>query len=112
MLGKLRARLPAGWLVLGCVLPDLIDKPLFYGLLWLSHRTPIHLVIVRGSRSFGHTLLFPLLLLGAAAAARSRAAWAVFAGVATHVLLDIGGELISGSNPESSKRHRCRRSCG
>ena len=34
VLGGLRQRLPARWLILGCLLPDLIDKPLFYLLLW------------------------------------------------------------------------------
>jgi len=99
MLFGWRERLPAGWLVLGCLLPDLIDKPLFYGLLWArGHHDPL----ISGSRSFAHTALFGLALLALALALRRRAAWAVFAGVATHLLLDIGGELVAGSTPESS----------
>jgi hypothetical protein len=99
MLGPLRRRLPWGWLYLGCVVPDLIDKPLFYGLLWLrGHPDPL----ISGSRTFGHSGLFLLALVLLAALTRSRAAWAVVAGVATHLLLDLGGELLLGSDAESS----------
>jgi hypothetical protein len=94
-----RLRLPYKWLVFGCLLPDLIDKPLFYALLWTQgHASPIF----SGSRTIGHSGLFFLLLLSVAFFSRRREAWALFAGVATHLALDIGGELISGADAESS----------
>lgn len=91
MLGPLRKRLPPWPLVLGCLLPDLIDKPLYYA----AHLFP-------GTRSIGHSGLFLLALLLAAALARRPALWAVCAGVATHLLLDVGGELIAGADPDKS----------
>ena len=94
LLGPLRRRLPAWPLVLGCVLPDLIDKPLYY----LTPRTEI----ICGSRTFGHTLLFLLLLTAAAAVSRHLAPWAVAAGDATHLVLDIVGQFFVGARPGSS----------
>jgi hypothetical protein len=98
MLFGLRRRLPAWPLYFGCLLPDLIDKPLFYGLHAL-HRAP---ALISGTRTFGHCGLFFLALLLAAALARRPWLWAVFAGVATHFALDIAGEFITGADPESS----------
>ena len=99
LLGRLRHRLPARWLVLGCLLPDLIDKPLFYGLLWLrGHPDPL----ISGSRSVGHSGLFLIALAGFAVLTRRAPAWALLAGVATHVVLDIIGEAVTSARPDSS----------
>jgi hypothetical protein len=98
LLFGLRRKLPPWPLYLGCLLPDLIDKPLYYALLWL-HRLP---PLITGTRTLGHTGLFLLALLVLAALARRPWAWALFAGVATHLVLDIAGELVTGANPESS----------
>lgn len=94
MLFGLRKRLPWWPLALGCLLPDLIDKPLFY----LFGPTQL----ITGTRTFGHTGLFLLALLLLALIVRRPWAWAIFAGVATHLLLDIGGELLTGADVESS----------
>ena len=99
MLFGLRERLPARWLVLGCLLPDLIDKPLFYGLLWTRGHPD---TLISGSRSVAHSGVFALALLALAFATRRPALWAVFAGVATHLALDIGGELVATSTADSS----------
>jgi len=99
MLLGLRERLSIRWLVLGCLLPDLIDKPLFYGLLWTRGHPD---ALISGSRSVGHTGLFALALLALAFALRRPALWAVIAGVATHLGLDIGGELVAGATNDSS----------
>src|SRR5437764_11751702 len=87
-----RQRLPAAWLFLGCLLPDLIDKPLFYGF------GPT--ALITGTRTFGHTGLF--LLAWALLALILRQPWstALAAGIATHFALDIALELITGSDPE------------
>ena len=99
LLFGLRRRLPAGWLVFGCLVPDLIDKPLFYGLLWAEgHADPL----IRGSRSFGHSGLCLLGLVALALVARRDWAWAIAAGDATHLLLDVGGEVIGGARPDGS----------
>ena len=95
LLFRLRQKLPPGSLYFGCLLPDLIDKPLYYGLhgLW---------PLITGTRSFGHAGLFLLALLLVAALARRPWAWAIAAGVATHFALDIAGELVTGAEPDSS----------
>jgi hypothetical protein len=89
-----RARMPAIWLYFGCLLPDLIDKPLFYGF------GPT--ALISGTRTFGHTGIF--LVAGIAIALILRRPWstALAAGLATHFALDVGGELITGADPESS----------
>ena len=95
----LRHRVPARWLIAGCLLPDLIDKPLFYGLLWArGHADPL----IAGSRSIGHSGLFLVALLALALLSRRPAAKALCAGVATHLLLDIGGELVTGASADTS----------
>ena len=94
MLFGLRRRLPPWPLYLGCLLPDLIDKPLFY----LFGPT----ALISGTRTFGHTGLFLLAWLLAAALLRRPWAWAVFAGICTHFALDIAGELLTGAEPGSS----------
>jgi hypothetical protein len=99
LLGRLRHRLPARWLVVGCLLPDLIDKPLFYGLLWLRGQPD---PLISGSRSVGHSGLFVLALLVLALLTRRLEAWALFAGVATHLALDIAGEAVTSATPDSS----------
>lgn len=99
LLGRLRLRLPQIWLLLGCLLPDLIDKPLFYGLLFAEGHPD---AVITGSRSVGHTGIFLLLLLLAAALTRRPALWALAAGVATHFVLDIGGELTTGGDPDAA----------
>src|SRR3954466_14792594 len=99
LLASARERLPARWLILGCLLPDLVDKPLFYLLLWArGHADPV----IAGSRSVGHTGVFLLALLVGALLSRRSEAWALCAGVATHLALDVVGELVTGATPDSS----------
>jgi len=71
--------LPRVPLVVGMLLPDLIDKPLYYVRLW---------DYVSCTRTFGHTGLLLLLLLLSGYLARSRALLALGLGDTTHVLLD------------------------
>src|SRR4051812_1287155 len=94
MLFGWRMRLPTVWLYAGCLLPDLIDKPLFYGL------GPT--ALITGTRTFGHTGLFLLASLLVAAALRRPWSIALAAGITTHFALDIAGELVTGAEPDSS----------
>ena len=89
-----RHRVPAAWLYFGCLLPDLIDKPLYYGL------GPT--ALLTGTRTFGHTGIFLVLTVTCALLARRPAISALAAGVTTHFALDIIGELVTGADPESS----------
>jgi hypothetical protein len=94
-----RARLPLLWLTFGCLLPDLIDKPLFYFLLWTRGRPS---ELFSGSRTIGHTGLFLFSWFALALLSKRPAIWAIAAGIATHLLLDIGGELLTGADAETS----------
>ena len=73
---------------LGALLPDLIDKPLFYIPFWLTGRRG---ELLSGTHLFAHTGLFLLALIVAAWLTRSAPARAVAIGVATHFVLDCVG---------------------
>ena len=73
---------------LGALLPDLIDKPLFYVPLWLTGRRGD---VLSGTHLFAHTGLFLLMLVVAAVITRSLRVRAVAIGVATHFVLDCVG---------------------
>jgi hypothetical protein len=76
------------WFLLGTLLPDLIDKPLYYALrLALGH--PAWIVV--GTRTFGHTLLFVLLLF---AVLPRRIGAALSLGMLTHLSLDVLGDFV------------------
>jgi hypothetical protein len=79
LLARWRDRLPAVPLIVGMLLPDVIDKPLYYSRLW---------AFVSCTRTFGHTGLLLAALVAAAYAWRSRPLAALSAGMATHLLLD------------------------
>ena len=81
---RFRSRALWGWVALGCLLPDLLDKPL-----WL-------LGLARGTRLFGHTLLFVGALLVAGWLSRRPWLRAIGLGAVTHLALDLAGELFSG----------------
>jgi membrane-bound metal-dependent hydrolase YbcI (DUF457 family) len=92
-------RLPLRWVLLGTLLPDLIDKPLYYGLSTFTGLRGAELGLISGTRTFGHTGLLILLVLGFSALMRSHpgrsgktAALAV--GMATHLLLDAVSERL------------------
>jgi len=78
------------WLLFGAVLPDLVDKPLYYAFVLATGRRGAELGLVSGTRTFGHTLLFP-------AAVRivvpRRIGTPLFLGIATHLLLDHLGDV-------------------
>jgi hypothetical protein len=70
------------------LLPDLIDKPLYYGLVALTGRHGAQLGLISHTRTFGHTSLL-LLVITAVAVFKKSKAWAALAiGMATHLFLD------------------------
>lgn len=73
---------------LGTLLPDLIDKPLFYIPFWITGRRSEAAEILSGTHLFAHTGLFLLALVVAARLTRSLPARAMAIGVATHLVLD------------------------
>jgi hypothetical protein len=76
---------------LGALLPDLIDKPLFYIPFWLAGRRSTAAGLLSGTHLFAHTGLFLLALVIAALVSRSLPVRAVAIGVATHFVLDCVG---------------------
>ena len=80
-------------LLLGTLLPDLLDKPLYYGLSWATGRHAAALSIVAGTRTFGHTILLTAAIYAAGAARKSRTATALALGMATHLVLDMATDL-------------------
>jgi len=84
-------------ILLGTILPDLIDKPLYYGLSWMTGKSGADLGMIAGTRSFGHTAVALLLMTLTAFIFRIRWLAAISIGVATHLLLDnLGDRLLLG----------------
>lgn len=71
--------LPVVPLIIGTLLPDIIDKPAYYVHLW---------DYISCTRTFGHTGILLAILGGVALAKRSHAWTGVALGVATHLLFD------------------------
>jgi len=80
------------FLVLGTVLPDLIDKPLYYALSLATGKAGADLGLISSTRSFGHTLLFCLLLY---LALPRRFGVPLAAGMIAHLFLDEMGDLFA-----------------
>ncbi|MCC7442933.1 MAG: hypothetical protein IT285_14970 [Bdellovibrionales bacterium] len=93
-MGKGAGGLSWAWTALGTLLPDLIDKPLYYGLSLVTGLKGAELGLISGSRTMGHTLLFLMILLGFAVLRRSKAAAALALGAATHLVLDHLGDSV------------------
>ena len=73
---------------LGALLPDLIDKPLFYIPFWIAGQRGAFL---SGTHLFAHTGLFLLALAIVARLTRSLPTRALAIGVSTHFALDVVG---------------------
>lgn len=80
-----RASLPWRWVALGCLLPDLVDKPVWLAAQWLG----IELPQLESARLFGHTAWFALLFALAARLTRARPFAALAYAIPTHLVLDI-----------------------
>ena len=89
LVGSRGRGLPALPLLLGMLLPDLIDKPLYD-----SHIFSV----VTCTRTFGHTGLLIALVLVLAYARRSSALLAVGLGMVTHVALDCLLDLLTSTS--------------
>ena len=88
--------LPQTWVLLGTLLCDLIDKPLYYSLAWLTGKTGTDLGLISGTRTFGHSALFALGFALAAAMRKSKILAAITLGVCSHLLLDKFTDILNG----------------
>lgn len=59
-------------LFLGALFPDLVDKVLYYGLVAVTGKRGRELGLISGTRTFGHSLIFLLLVTGALVGATRR----------------------------------------
>jgi hypothetical protein len=82
-----RRRFPGWPLALGMLLPDIIDKPLYYS--GISD-------FISCTRTFGHTGLLCLAMFGLGRLLRKQAFTAVGLGMATHFVLDFVMDVWTG----------------
>ncbi|HYV66628.1 MAG TPA: hypothetical protein VE964_10330 [Myxococcales bacterium] len=85
-----------GWLLFGTLLPDLIDKPLYYALSLATGRHGRELGLISGTRTFGHTLLLVAVLW---ILLPRRAGTPLALGMLTHLGLDELGDLLGAVFP-------------
>jgi hypothetical protein len=94
LLPRVRDAPTRGWLLLGTLLPDLIDKPLYYGMKLLAGNDGPDGGLISCTRTVGHSALFALLVwLALRALGRRAEALALVVGMATHSVLDLGGDV-------------------
>ncbi len=79
----------------GALLPDLIDKPLYYLLSWSSHAQGAELGLICGTRTFGHTLFFFIFVSLFCKWALKDQKWAALGlGILSHLVLDHAGDFV------------------
>jgi len=101
MAAPLARRLPWRLVLVGTLLPDLVDKPLYYGLSLATGREGAALGLICGTRTVGHTALVVLLLASVAGLTRSPSLQALALGLSTHTPIDILADLV-GRDPGRS----------
>jgi LexA-binding, inner membrane-associated putative hydrolase len=101
---RVRSVLPGAWLAFGCLLPDLIDKPVFIAARVARRALPdsfdVWLDVLRGSRLLGHSLFFFGAVLVVARLKRADWSRAVAWGVSTHLVLDLAPDLLASTRLE------------
>ena len=80
-----RERLPWRWLAFGCLLSDVIDKPVWIVAQWLGAKSAIW----DTARMFGHTAFLAVPLALAARVWRGKRLVALAYGLGTHLVLDV-----------------------
>ena len=90
--------LPVAGVFAGTLAPDLLDKPLFYGLIRTRALSPSLCAWLPGTRTIGHTLLAAgFVAVMAAASTAPRRTWLLGAalGMASHDFLDIASDAVA-----------------
>jgi hypothetical protein len=89
-----RDKLPRAALLLGTILPDLIDKPVYYSVAAVIGRDAASQSLISGTRTFAHTLLFLIAIVLIAYLRKSRWLAALAIGIITHHLIDLIGDEV------------------
>ncbi len=88
-------RLLQWWpLLLGTLLPDLIDKPIYYSLAFLKGAWGAEIGFIASTRNFGHTALFLVFISMLAVFTHSPKWIAIAWGVGTHIFIDNFSDVI------------------
>jgi hypothetical protein len=87
-------RLPPLLFFVGTLVPDIIDKPLYYALSWSTGRHGIDLGLISGTRTVGHTLLLTMFVAVVARWRSSAALRAIAIGMLTHLALDVANDFL------------------
>lgn len=99
----IRPAVPAFPILVGTVLPDLVDKPLYYGISLITGKVSTEIGLISCTRTFGHTGLFGLLLLMMSFVARKKAhrifLVSVACGVFSHHFLDLFQDAFISEKP-------------
>src|SRR5947199_4827939 len=82
---SVRERMPWRWLALGCLLPDVIDKPVFLVAQWLGAESPLW----DTARMVGHTAFLLAALFVWSRVRRTPQLIALVYGIPTHLGLEI-----------------------
>jgi len=90
------ARAPLAFVVLGALLPDLIDKPLYYTFVFATGKRGYEVGLISGTRTFGHTAALLGLVILTAVLSRRRELVGLAWGMASHLFLDNLGDLTAG----------------
>jgi hypothetical protein len=91
-------RLPFYWILLGTLVPDLIDKPLYYSLFLATGLSGDDLGWISCTRTVGHTGILLILVFALARIKKSKILIALGLGMITHLLLDGFQDLWNLSN--------------
>lgn len=83
------------WILLGTLLPDIIDKTAYYGLSFVTHKSGAALGLISGTRTFAHTAIFCLIFIFYSLYKKNKLLLAISIGVFTHLFLDGIGDVIS-----------------
>ena len=82
---RLREGLPWRWLAFGCLLPDLIDKPIWLVARWMGARSELF----DSAKMVGHTAFLTAAVALAAWVVRDRRLVALAYALPTHLVLDV-----------------------
>ncbi len=82
------------FVVLGTLLPDLIDKPMYYLPHLLTGKSGVELGVICGTRTFGHTMILLSIIAMVGVWRRSPAVLAVALGMATHLAIDPASDIL------------------